>query len=396
MSNNFTETTRTSWGKRIMNSFAGIIIGILMFLGSFGTIWWNEGRSVDRIKTLEEGRGIVVSTAAESINSIHQGALVHISGLTSTPDTLSDAQFGVVEQALKLKRKVETYQWKQTSSTKTEKNLGGSETTTTTYSYQKVWSEGLINSSGFKQPAGHTNPASTPYSSQLLQAKNVNLGAYGLSDSYVSQISNYESYPLTIANLNAMDDNLKKAFKLIGNEYFFGNSASPEIGAVRVNFSIVKPSEISVVGQQNSGVIETYKTKNGTLNLLQMKIVTAEAMFDSSESDNTFLTWAVRFGAFLLMWFGLSRILAPIRVIGDVLPLIGRILGAGIGFVTFIIAAILTFITVALAWIFFRPLIGLVLLAIAALFFFGGFKAIKKKINNLSDNDDQPSVEPKA
>lgn len=387
MTDNFTEVTKTSWGKRIMNSFAGIIIGILIFFGSFPAIWWNEGRSVDRIKTLEEGRGIVVSVAADNLNPNNQNALVHISGTATTDDTLSDSQFGVQEKALKLKRTVLMYQWKQTSSTKTEKKLGGSETKTTTYSYEKTWSENLISSTEFKNPTNHTNPAAMPYTSQRFQAENVNLGAYKLSNSFVSQISKSEDYTLTPTNLEAMDANLKKAFKLVGNEYFFGNSGNPEIGAVRIKYAITRPANISIIGKQNNGIIESYKTKNGSLQLLQMGPVTAEAMFDSSESANSVMTWVIRFATFLLMWGGLSRILAPIRVMGDVVPFIGRILGAGIGLVTGIIAAILTLITIALAWLFFRPLIGLTLLAIAALFFFGGFKMIKTKLKNLTNHE---------
>lgn len=389
MSDNYSESSSTSWGKRIMNSFAGIIIGLLVFLASFGVIWWNEGRSVDRIKTLEEGRGIVVSANADQVNTIHQNALIHLSGIATTPDTVSDSQFGVQVQAIKLKRIVEMYQWRQKSTTKTEKKLGGGETQTTTYSYSKIWSEGLINSTEFKKSTGHTNPATMPYSSQRFQAENVTLGAYKLSEAFVSQINNYQDYTLTIDNLNAMDANLKKAFKLIGNQYFFGNAASPEIGAVRVKYTVAMPTEASVIGKQNNGIVETYTTQNGTLQLLQTNIATADAMFDSSESANSLMTWAIRFGAFLLMWGGLSRILAPIRVLGDVVPLVGRILGAGIGLVTGIIAAILTIITIALAWIFFRPLIGFALLAIAALFFFGGFKAIRTKLAKITNQNAQ-------
>ena len=48
--------------------------------------------------------------------------------------------------------------------------------------------------------------------------------------------------------------------------------------------------------------------------------------------------------------------------------------------VTGVVALVLTLITVAIAWIVFRPLIGIALLVFAGLFFFGGFKLIKAKL----------------
>ncbi len=45
----------TILGSRIKSSFAGVLVGILLFIASFPLIIWNESRSVQRIKTLEEG-----------------------------------------------------------------------------------------------------------------------------------------------------------------------------------------------------------------------------------------------------------------------------------------------------------------------------------------------------
>ena len=40
-------------------------------------------------------------------------------------------------------------------------------------------------------------------------------------------------------------------------------------------------------------------------------------------------------------------------------------LGAGIGFFAFVLAAVLSFVTIAIAWIFVRPLLGITLLVLA-------------------------------
>ena len=382
MVDKFVETTTKSWGSRIVGSFMGIIVGIILFLGAFPLIFWNEGHSVNRIKTLNEGRSAVVALSSDVIDPAHNGALIHLSGKATTTDTVADSLFGVQETALKLKRTVEMYQWKESSQSKTEKNLGGSETTETTYTYDKTWSGDAIDSSSFKKQDGHQNPSSMPYKSETFAASNVTVGAFKLSDPFISQINSYEDYPLSQQNSDAMDPSVKADYALSGNAYFHGDAASPQIGAVRISYGIVKPIDISVIGKQDAGEIQTYFTKNGDISLLEIGNVSADGMFASAESENKLITWLIRLGAFLCMWIGLSLILGPISVFGDVIPFIGNILGAGIGLVTGVVALVLTFVTVAIAWIVFRPLIGIALLAFAALFFFGGFKLIRSKLQS--------------
>ncbi|MFZ4761910.1 MAG: TMEM43 family protein [Alphaproteobacteria bacterium] len=379
MTDEFKEVTTTSWGKRIVNSFMGIIFGIIFFIGAFHLIFWNEGRSVDRIITLDEGRSLVVAVASEQVNPSYNSALIHISGNAVTNSVLKDPFFGVQENALKLKRTVEMYQWKESKDSKTEKNLGGSETTEATYSYDKTWSEEPINSGEFKKREGHENPA-MPYKSETYSATNITIGAFKLSNPFIKQINKFEPYPLSQKNFSAMDSRFKQSFALNGNTYFYGDSANPQIGAIRISYGIIKPTDISVVGKQDSNTIQTYYTKNGEISLLEMGNIGAESMFASAESENTLITCLVRLGAFVLMWVGLAMILGPISVLGDVVPFIGSLLGAGIGLVTGVVSLVLSFTTIAIAWIVYRPVIGIVLLILAGGFFFGGFKMIKGKL----------------
>src|SRR4051812_44070939 len=44
------------------------------------------------------------------------------------------------------------YQWKEDKKQETQDNLGGGQTTTTTYDYTREWSDDAINSSEFKHP----------------------------------------------------------------------------------------------------------------------------------------------------------------------------------------------------------------------------------------------------
>ena len=113
-------------------SFGGILFGFILFIGSFVLLWWNEGRAVERTKSLEEGQGVVVHVGNEQVDPANEGKLVYFSGWADTKETLTDPQFGIAEQAIKFERSVEMYQWKEKSSSKKEKKFGGAEETVTT------------------------------------------------------------------------------------------------------------------------------------------------------------------------------------------------------------------------------------------------------------------------
>ena len=77
------------------------------------------------------------------------------------------------------------------------------------------------------------------------------------------------------------------------------------------------------------------------------------------------------------MWIGSSMIFKPISVLADVLPFLGSIAGAGIGLITGIISLVLSFITIAIAWLFCRPLIAIGLLVVAVACLTGGMNLIR-------------------
>ena len=66
-----------------------------------------------------------------------------------------------------------------------------------------------------------------------------------------------------------------------------------------------------------------------------------------------------------MMFFGLSMVFKPLSVLADVLPILGDLVEMGMGFVAGLIALVCSLITIAVAWIFFRPVLGIILLVIA-------------------------------
>ena len=139
----------------------------------------------------------------------------------------------------------------------------------------------------------------------------------------------------------------------------------PEVGDVRVTFQAVHPGEISVIARQERNTFEPYQAKaGGTIEMLKMGTHSAETMFEQAQQENVTRTWILRFVGFLMMLIGLTMIFKPLSVVADVVPVIGSIVGAGTGLIALILAAALSLLTIAVAWIVYRPLLGILLLIV--------------------------------
>lgn len=361
----FTEVTRQSWLSRIGNAIKGILLGLVLFVVAFVLLFWNEGRAVTTYKTLKEGGNIVVSVASDQVDPANAGRLIHMTGLADTQATLTDPAFSVSVNALKLRRVAEMYQWKESSHSETTKNMGGSTETVTEYTYSKSWSEKSINSDNFKKPYGHPNPSSMPYKSTQQVADRVTLDAFTLSPSLIRSIDSFE--PVIIDSDTPLPKTIKDTGRVYNAGFYIGvDPANPQVGDLRVTFEAVKPVEVSVIAKQVGHTFEPYIAKaRGSIELLQIGRHSAEAMIQDAQDSNTVLTWLLRLGGFICMMIGLNLFLRPLSVIADVLPIAGTIVGAGAGIVAFLIAAPASLLTIAIAWLFYRPLIGIILIAIA-------------------------------
>ncbi len=377
----FTEVTTKSWFSRLTESVGGIIFGVLLILIAFPLLFWNEGRAVQRYKTLEEGAGAVVTISPETVDAANEGKLVHLSGMATTDEQLSDPQFGVTAQALKLQRTVEMYQWEEQVETETDTQVGGGETTEKEYSYHKVWSDDVINSNTFKQPGGHTNPGTMPYESQEYRADTVTLGAYTLSSGLVGKISAYE--PLAVSEVPAA---MQGQVQIANSGYYLGsNPQAPEIGDVRISYEVVNPTTVSLVAQQVGSSFQPYQAQaGGNIELLKVGTHSADEMFEAAQQANTMLTWGLRLAGLLMMTIGFSLVFKPLSVVFDIIPFLGNVVEAGTGFLAFLLALAFSSITIAIGWIFYRPLIAITLLvlagaAIAAAVFYGRSRAKAKQ-----------------
>jgi hypothetical protein len=100
--------------------------------------------------------------------------------------------------------------------------------------------------------------------------------------------------------------------------------------------------------------------------MLEAGTRSAESMFRAARVLNRVLTWIFRAAGFVFVFFGVLLVFRPIAVLGSVVPLFGSLLEAGLGLFSLGLAAVLSSVTIAVAWVFYRPLFGVGLLVIAA------------------------------
>ncbi|MFZ4768138.1 MAG: TMEM43 family protein [Roseimicrobium sp.] len=362
----YSESSHTGWLSRIGKSITGILVGGIMFVVAFPILWWNEGRSVLTAKGLAEGAKITIEVSPERVDRAHEGQLVHTIGRAEGKDTVSDEAFGVSAPGLiKLRRDVELFQWIESKSERTEKRFGGGEETVTHYSYSTGWDDEVHASSNFKRPEGHLNP--TPaYRAEDFSTRDAVLGAFRLPALLISAWNDFE--PHRLPDIEKLPEARRaQAAVRDGWLYVNGNPDTPKVGDARVRFASIPAGEASVLARQVADTFEAYVTSFGTtIARIASGAQSKEAMFAAAESENTLVTWLLRGGGFLLMFIGLALVLAPLRVLADVVPFIGNLVGVGTGFAAFLLSVICSMGTMATAWLWYRPALAIAIALVAA------------------------------
>ncbi len=407
----YTEVVNTSWGSRLGNSFKGILAGLLLLAVATGLMWWNEGRAVHTGDAIAEAQGVTVPMSnIDQVDPSFEGKVAHVSGMATTNDTVADPTFMVKTQALRLRREVYYYQWVEQVREEKRQKVGGGEETTRHYTYEKRWVKSPVNSSGFKNPQDHTNTVSlSDLGDETWYAPNVTLGAYRLPEFLSRAIGGEKALNVglteedlralhrnlfsgsTTANkaagigggiggnnggiggiggiARAIDMNAATGLHASGNMIYIGRSPNQEeIGDIKVRFYEISPAIVSLIAQVNGDTFQKFLASNGTsFHRLSMGTVDMGSMFQSAKDANTTMTWILRVVGIMLAIAALKIILAPLAVLASVVPFIGNIVEMGIGLVATILGVAWSCVVIAVAWIRFRPLLGGILLGVAAL-----------------------------
>lgn len=378
----YTETTTTSWFTRIKNALIGILIGFVLIVASIYFLFWNEGRAIQTYRSLVEGAGLAVSIDSAAVDAANEGKLVHISGPVKAVGTVADDQFGIeAAGALAISREVEMYQWVEKSESKTEKNLGGSEETTTTYSYAREWTSRRVDSSDFKIPAGHENPGFAVNGTSIV-VDSATVGAFTLDGNRVANLGDEKQIRLNDVDLERIANNIAtgKPLRLNQGDIYLGNSAtSPQIGDMKIRFERTDLAEASFIGAQKGESIVGYTTSNGRELLLGAAgKQDAAAMFEQAQRENTMIAWLIRVGGLLGLFIGFKLMTMILPVLGDVIPFIGSIIGFGTSLLALIFTLIVGPIVIAIGWFAYRPLLSIAIIAVGLLLA-GGLWYLRRK-----------------
>lgn len=428
-----TRTIHKSYGNRIGGSFKGVVVGFVLFIVGIVALFWNEGRTVRAAQDIAYGEKNVEEVAnVATPDPAQEGKFVHFHGKAVTDETLADKDFGVSVNGLRLERTVEMYQWMEDEEKEEKVNVGGSSDTTITYTYKKGWSETPINSSEF-QEKGHDNPSTMAYESAEWQAESVSLGGFRLPGNVVNRIHGErafafpEDYALpaalaeravvqsgriyipvkgfpkvaapvpasapvadtnavaaTAADTNAVAD-VAAATNAVAESVAVTNAPAapeartygdPEVGDLRIAFQWVPCHDVSIMAQQVGDTVCAFRAKNGELLYVSDGILTADAMIADAKKANSFFGWLLRLLGFVLLYGGMKQILGPIDTLASVLPFLGRVAGVGTGLIAALVAIPVGLVTVAIAWLVYRPIIGITILVLAV----AAFVFLKRKI----------------
>lgn len=393
----YTETTYTGYGTRVKNSFKAIGTGFVLFLGGTALLWWNEGRAVKTDDMLNEAEAAtVVMETPSKVDASLDGELVCGTALATTEDSLIDQQFGFGAKAIAIKRTVRYYQVQEKSKQEKRDKIGGGEETVTTYTYNRGWVTTPINSEGFHDPGYRKiNFVLTTVPQEDVWAQNVTFGAYTLPESLIRSISSTEPLKPVIAQnrLESMNEdarhvalrnysssklgNVAKSHNaeagqfihVTDNELYIGMTpSSPAVGDVKVTFEKVVPAKVTLIAKVNGNTFEPYKAKNGyTFQTLVMGEKDAAEIYEGEHDTNTIMLWVLRIVGILMVIGGLKGIFGFLETLLKVVPFIANILGWGVGVICTIVGVVWSLIVIAIAWLFYRPLLGIALLVVAGL-----------------------------
>jgi hypothetical protein len=362
-----TEVTNQSIFGRIGNSIVGMLFGFALFFGSIILLFWNEGRAVATAKSLREGAATVIDVPADNINSANESKLIHVTGETAVTAALQDPIFNISEKALRLRRNIEVYVWKEKKESKSRDKIGGGKETTTTYSYEKVWSPDLIKSNSFKSADDHRNPSRLEVPKKEFVATNATLGQFRLTPQIIGKIESDEAMEATKDQLSQVSDDFQSKLKLDGDKFYLGDDpANPEIGDEKISFGVLRPGTLSVVAAQTKQSFTPYVTTNEReIELVEPGNHSAAQMFAHAQAANRTLTWILRAVGFAAMFFAGLLVLGPISAMARILPFLGSIVELGFAIVSFFLSAIVSLIVIAMAWIVYRPILGIALIVTA-------------------------------
>mgnify|MGYP002624637395 CR=1 FL=1 len=366
--------------KKVKNMFSGVIAGFIFIIIGTLILWNGEKNNVNNIKTVQEIEDKVINVTSDNIDQGNEGKLICTNGdLIVNDELVSDSTFNVGTKTAKLERVVEMYQWEEETETDSDDK--------TVYTYKKVWSDELIDSSDFEK-SGYNNPTYMPYESEEFLANSVNVGKFNLSDKQKSKLS--ADSKLQIPETATIPAEYKNSNNYITNSV---DETNPQIGDIRISYHYNNWNSATILAVQTGDSFSDFISKVGkNVNRVENGKLTSAEVINEMKRENKFMKWFLRIVGILLNIFGFTAIVSLVTNILSKIPFFGNIVSSAINFILSIIGFIYSLVIIIIAWFRYRPLLCLVLLLIIAALI-GLIFYIKKKNNN-EESIQQPNPQP--
>lgn len=343
MADQFTETTSKSWADNIGAAFSGLIIGLILFLASFAVLWNNEG-SVNMSNVAK----LSTQVSASAVDASNEGKFISVTGVLKA-DKVGDPNYLKPGEYASLSRNVEMFAWVEQSESKTEDKVGGGSETKTTYTYTKRWTSAPQETSSFKVPEGHSNPA-LPVKYSTFYSPSVKVGAYKV-DAKSIWLPGSKSVAVNGNNI------VPGAGRSIADNSIFirkspkGTFSAPDLGDLKISFYAVQSGiDVTAFGKQYDGKLAAY-VHEGKDRIYRAFAGTREEALATMTNEFKMGKWMMRGIGFIMMWFGLSLFFGPINAFLKVLPILSNISKSIFGIITFVVALILSAVTILVAMI---------------------------------------------
>lgn len=365
MADHYTEVTNTGYFWRIWKSLKGVLIWILLFFLSFFVLYRNEGK----VNLADVARTSTTITAKSENLADLQDKLVSVSGILKTDNEIWDIYLKPGKY-ISIDRQTQMYAWVETTREETEKNLWGSETTTTTYDYNTKWVESPESSSSFKYPSWHTNPEKSIESTSIIAG---DLQTEGFSLNKNIELPVWTELTLTEENI-ILQEWIKQEWNYLYKPYnSISTYSSPSVWDVRVSYAVLEnplKNTTTFWKLENKDTISAFVWPKDS-KLYRVLEWNREEAIATLQYEHDMLTWILRWVWFFMMFMGLVWILTPLSVVLDVIPFVGTFWEWAIKVVSFVVAFVLSLITIIISMIIHNiwALIIVILLAITGIFY---------------------------
>lgn len=184
-----------------------------------------------------------IEVAPGHIDAANEGIRVSIQGVLRVMEPPRDADLGIeAADAVSLLRDVEMLQWHESCAA--------------TCTHRLDWSATPVDSNAFREPHGHTNAASMPFTAARFDAAELRIGAFQLEPASAAADVGAVAYPVRIAQLPS---NLAATFRECADALCTGEEEHPAAGDLRVRYRVVPAGVRMLVGIQRGDRLEGAK-----------------------------------------------------------------------------------------------------------------------------------------